>query len=175
MPACPATEVTVGMEFRDATAADGATILALIRELAEYERLAHAVTATPADIKEHLFGPRPAAFAIIAEVDGEPAGFALAFRTFSTFRGRPGLYLEDLFVRPAYRRRGIGRRFFAELARRVRDMNGARLEWAVLDWNAPALDFYQAMGAVPMNEWTTQRLEGDALSRLADSAITSAP
>ena len=142
-------------------------ILDLIRELAEYEQLAHEVVATEADIPAALFAERPAAETVIGRLDGEAVGFALFFRNFSTFLGRPGLYLEDLYVRPAFRGRGVGRRLLAHLARLARRRGCGRVEWSVLDWNAPAIAAYRRVGAVPLDEWTTYRLSGEALARLA--------
>ena len=156
--------------LRPAQREDSGLILRLIRELAEYERLSGEVVATENGIAETLFGENPVPCCLLAFAGGEPAGFALFFRTYSTFLGRPGLYLEDLFVRPAFRRRGIGRRLLAELARIARDGNCGRLEWAVLDWNAPAIDFYRSLGAVAMDEWTVFRVTGAPLHRLADGA-----
>lgn len=154
------------VSIRAAVPGDAALVFALIRELAAYERLAHEVDATEAMIAEALFGESPRVFCDLAEVDGEPAGFALWFYNFSSFRGRHGLYLEDLFVRPAYRRRGIATRLFRHLARRCVEENLARFEWAVLDWNEPAIGFYRALGAVGMDEWRVQRLSGEPLRRL---------
>jgi GNAT superfamily N-acetyltransferase len=156
-----------GLRLRDAAPADVHAIHGLVRELAEYERLAHEHTGSPADLERHLFGPERFARAIVAEVDGTTAGFALYFFNYSTFLCRPGLYLEDLYVRPALRRHGIGRALFGELARRAVAMDCGRLEWAVLDWNSPAIDFYRSLGARPMDEWTVFRLTGEPLSRLA--------
>jgi GNAT superfamily N-acetyltransferase len=153
--------------LRDARRGDAADIHALLSELADYERLSHEVTGTPEDLDRHLFGERPYAYAILAHVDGALAGFALYFFTYSTFLCRPGLWLEDLFVRPAFRRLGIGRRLLAELARRAVDEGCGRVEWAVLDWNAPSIEFYRGLGARPQDEWTTFRLTGEALTRLA--------
>jgi GNAT superfamily N-acetyltransferase len=150
-----------------AQAADAELILEFVRELAEYERLSHAVTADAATLREALFGARPAAEVVIAEFEGAPAGFALFFTNFSTFIGRPGIYLEDLFVRPACRRLGIGRVLLAWLARLAEERGCGRLEWAVLDWNEPAIRFYRGLGAVPMDEWTVFRVEGEAIGRLA--------
>lgn len=158
------------LSIRPAEPADAGLIMTLIRELAEYERLAHEVDATSEDIGAALFGPNPRVFASIAEVDGEPAGFALWFYNFSTFRGRHGIYLEDLFVRPAFRSRGIGRAMLQHLAQRCRAEGLARFEWWVLDWNEPALRFYRSLGAQPMEEWTVQRVTGDALATLAGEA-----
>ena len=156
------------LSIRPAIASDAALIFRFIRELAEYERLAHEVDATEADIAKALFGPNPRVFADIAEWEGEPAGFALWFYNFSTFRGRHGIYLEDLFVRPELRSKGIGRALLRYLARRCIAEGLARLEWWVLDWNEPALKVYRSIGAMPMDEWTVQRVTGEALERLAE-------
>ena len=153
--------------IRPATADDVPLIAQLIRELAEYERLAHAAVATEAGLHEQLFGERPAAEVLIAEADGEPAGFALFFHTFSTFLGKRGLYLEDLFVRPAFRGLGLGKHLMAALARIAVQRDCGRFEWSVLDWNESAIAFYRRLGAVGMDEWTVQRLQGDALHALA--------
>jgi GNAT superfamily N-acetyltransferase len=149
--------------IRAAQPNDVPVLLELIRALAEYEKLAHQVVATPADLTESLFGKRPAAEAILAELEGEVAGFAIFFTSFSTYLGRPGLYLEDLFVRPAQRRRGVGRALFQHLARLAVERRCGRFEWSVLDWNQPAISFYRGLGAVPLVEWTVFRLTGDAL------------
>jgi GNAT superfamily N-acetyltransferase len=143
-------------------------ILELIRELAEYEHEPESAQATAEQIEAALFGERPAAEAVIARLDGEPAGWALWFQNFSTWTGRPGLWLEDLFVRPQYRRRGVGKALLAYLARLCVERDYGRFEWSVLDWNTPALDFYKVLGAEAMSEWTTQRLSGESLRRLAD-------
>jgi GNAT superfamily N-acetyltransferase len=156
------------LSIRPATASDAALIFRFIRELAEYERLAHEVDATESDIANALFGPNPRVFAEIAEWEGEPAGFALWFYNFSTFRGRHGIYLEDLFVRPELRSKGIGRALLRHLAGRCVAEGLARLEWWVLDWNEPALKVYRSIGAMPMDEWTVQRVTGEALQRLAE-------
>jgi GNAT superfamily N-acetyltransferase len=153
------------LRIRPATPADTALVLTLIRELAEYERLAHTVVATEADLEAALFGPRPWAETVLAEVDGQPAGFALFFHNFSTFLARPGLYLEDLFVRPAYRRRGVGRALLTHLAQLAVERRCGRFEWSVLDWNAPAIAFYQQLGAELLKEWRICRLTGDSLAR----------
>ena len=142
----------------------------LVHELAVYEKLEQHARATPDDFRRHLFGPRPAAEAAVAEVDGEPVGFALWFSTFSTFRGQPGLYLEDIFVKPSYRGRGIGKGLLAAVARRAVERGCGRLEWSVLDWNAPAIGFYRALGARPMDEWTVYRIDEEPLRRLAEIA-----
>lgn len=157
------------MTIRPAMRADLPLILELIRALAEYERLAHACVATEARLEATLFGPRPDAEVLIAEAAGEPAGFALFFHNYSTFLAQRGLYLEDLFVRPAHRGRGVGRALLAELARLAIARDCGRFEWSVLDWNAPAIGFYRALGAEPLDDWTTFRLTGDALRRLADA------
>ena len=153
--------------IRPATPDDVPLIRQLIAELADYERLAHAAVATDADLRAQLFGERPAAEVLVGEVDGEPAGFALFFHNFSTFLGKRGLYLEDLFVRPAARGVGLGRHLMAALARIAVQRDCGRFDWSVLDWNAPALGFYRSIGATGMDEWTVQRLEGDALRALA--------
>ena len=155
------------LSIRPATVDDVPLIRALIGELAEYERLADAAVATDADLRAQLFGVAPAAEVLIGEVDGEPAGFALFFHNFSTFLGKRGLYLEDLFVRPAARGVGLGKHLMAALARIAVQRDCGRFEWSVLDWNAPAIGFYRRIGAVGMDEWTVQRLEGEALHALA--------
>ncbi len=154
--------------IRAATPADVPTIARLIRALAEYERLAHAVVLREEDLREHLFGPRPYAEVFLAEDSGRVVGFALFFWNYSTFRGQPGIYLEDLFVEPEWRGKGHGKALLEALARLVIERRGARLEWSVLNWNEPALGFYRSLGAVPMDEWTVYRLTGDALTKLAD-------
>ncbi|MBD9369914.1 GNAT family N-acetyltransferase [Xanthomonas sp. XNM01] len=153
--------------LRPARRDDLPLILALIGELAEYERLAHEAVASEEDLFKALFGPRPVIEVVIAEADGQPAGFALFFASFSTFLGKPGLYLEDLFVRPAFRGRGIGKRLMVHLAGLCVERGYGRFEWSVLDWNAPSIAFYRSLGAVPMDEWTVQRVQGDALRMLA--------
>lgn len=153
--------------LRDATIEDVPLILELIRALAEYERLPDEAIATAAGIRDTLFGERPAAEVIIAEVDGESAGFALFFHTYSTFLGRRGIWLEDLFVRPAFRGHGVGRRLLSRLAATAIARDCGRLEWSVLDWNEDAIGFYQKIGAVAMDEWTTNRVTGAALVALA--------
>jgi GNAT superfamily N-acetyltransferase len=160
--------------LRVATVADVPTILDFIRQLAEYEKLLDAVTANEAVLRETLFGPKPAAEVIIAEADQEPAGFAVFFHTYSTFHGRPGVYLEDLFVRPVFRRRGLGRQLLSAVAQVAIDRECPRLEWSVLDWNETALRVYRAVGAKPMDEWTIQRVEGEALLALAQGSQRSA-
>jgi len=159
------TEPTI--EIRSASASDAALLLSFIRELAEYEKLASEVVATEEDLRRELFGPRPSAEVVIAELDGTAAGFALFFLNFSTFLGRPGLYLEDLYVRPEHRGRGVGRAVLRHLARIARSRNCGRFEWAVLDWNRDAIRFYESLGAVALEDWTVYRVTGDALARLA--------
>jgi len=158
------------ISIRPATAADVPLILTFIRALAEYEREPGAVAATEADLQRWLFGPAPAAEVVFACAEGREVGFALFFANFSTWAGKPGLYLEDLFVLPEYRRLGAGRALLAWLAGLAVERGYARFEWSVLDWNQPAIDFYKALGARPMDEWTTYRLEGEALRRLAESS-----
>lgn len=153
--------------IRAAVAADAALILSFIRELAGYEKLSGEVVATEARLRDTLFGPEPRAEVRIAEVAGEPAGFALYFHNYSTFLARPGIYLEDLFVRPAFRGRGVGRALLQHIAGLAVARDCGRLEWSVLDWNEPAIKFYQSLGAVPMDQWTTFRVTGPALAALA--------
>jgi len=157
------------MRFRLAPAveSDVALILELIKALAEYEQMADQVVITEADLGAALFGPRPAAEVIIGYAGDQPAGFALFFQTFSTFKGRPGLYLEDIFVKPEWRKHGLGTMLLARLARIAVDRGYGRMEWSVLDWNEMALRVYRAVGARPMDEWTVYRLNGDALRQLA--------
>jgi len=148
---------------------DVGLILELIRGLAEYERMSNQVVATEAGLREALFGAHPSAEVIIAYADDRPAGFALFFHNFSTFLGRRGLYLEDLFVTPEFRRLGIGRRLLTELARIAVARGCGRFEWSVLDWNAPAIEFYKRLGARPLDDWTIFRVTDAALTRLAGS------
>jgi GNAT superfamily N-acetyltransferase len=143
-------------------------VYSLIRRLAEYERLSHELEATEDGIRDAMFGEWPIIEVLLAYVGSEVAGYALFFHTFSTFVGQRGLYLEDLFVVPEHRGRGIGKRLLSQLAKLAVERRCARLEWAVLDWNESAIRFYQSIGAVPMGDWTTYRLTGDALDRLAD-------
>ncbi len=157
----------MSVSIRPAIAADLDLVIGFIRALADYERLADAVRLDPAVLGEHLFGARPMADVIIGEIDGHPRGFALFFHNFSTFEGKPGIYLEDLFVEPEARGSGLGKALLAELARLAMTRGCARLEWSVLDWNTPSIDFYKALGAKPMDEWTVFRLDGDALAALA--------
>lgn len=155
------------LTIRPAVAADAPLILQFVADLAAYEKLAHEAKATLADIERDLFGPAPRVFADIAELDGAPVGFALWYYSYSTFVGRHGIYLEDLFVRPAARGAGAGKALLANLARRCAAEGLGRLEWAVLDWNAPAIGFYDALGAAAMSDWIVRRLSGAALARLA--------
>ncbi len=144
-------------------------MLELIRELAEYEREPQAAVARPEDLLRDGFGPEPKFRAVIAEWSGEPAGFALFFRNYSTWQGRPGLYLEDLFVRPRLRGKGIGKALLIYLAKLAIKENCGRFQWQVMNWNQPALDFYEALGAKKLSEWITMRMEGEALEKLANS------
>jgi len=155
--------------IRRAVASDVALILQFIRALAEYEKLSHEVDAREEDIGRDLFGSEPRVFCEIAEWDGKPAGFALWFYTYSTFRGRHGIWLEDLFVDPAFRGEGIGKALIANLAKRCETENLPRLAWWVLNWNTPSIEFYKALGAVMQDEWTVCRVDGDALERLAEA------
>lgn len=155
------------ISLRAATSDDTPQILAFIEGLAEYEKLSHACVATEESLRRTLFGPRPYAEIIMADFDGQPAGFALYFHNYSTFRARPGIYLEDLFVLPALRGKGIGKALLKELARLAVERDCARLEWSVLDWNDPAIQFYKSVGAEPQDEWTIFRVTGDALHALA--------
>ena len=155
------------LSIRPATVADVPLIRALIGELAVYEKLADDAVATDDDLRAQLFGPTPAAEVLIGEVDGDAAGFALFFHNFSTFLGKRGLYLEDLFVRPQFRGAGLGRHLMATLARIAVQRDCGRFEWSVLDWNTPAIGFYRTLGATGMDGWTVQRLDGEALHALA--------
>ncbi|MCP5345496.1 MAG: GNAT family N-acetyltransferase [Gammaproteobacteria bacterium] len=155
------------MTLRAATPEDCDLLLEMIRELAVFENLADQVTATPQILRESLFGSPPAAAAIIAEVDNEPAGYALYFSTFSTFTGKAGLYLEDIYVRPGWRKIGLGKKLLQQVAGIAVERGCPRLEWSVLDWNQPAIDFYRSLGAEPLSEWIGQRLTGAALKETA--------
>jgi GNAT superfamily N-acetyltransferase len=157
----------MALVVRPARRADAPLIAGFIRALAEYEKLGHEMKATAADIERDLFGPDPRAFCDIAEAEGRPVGFALWFYSYSTFEGRHGIYLEDLFVNPEARGQGAGLALMRALARRCVDEGLARFEWAVLDWNQPSIDFYDRLGAATMDGWTTRRLSGEALARLA--------
>ena len=161
----------MSLSIRSDTPADISLIGQFIRDLAEYEKLAHEVRFDEAVMAQKLFGPRPYAEVLIGKIDGTPQGFALFFHNFSTFEGRPGIYLEDLFVRPDARGSGLGKALLAKLAALAVERDCARLEWSVLDWNTPAIDFYKALGARPMDEWTVYRVDGDALTGLAAHSI----
>ncbi len=156
-----------GARIREATERDVPLILSLIRELAEYERLSHEVVATEEGLRAGLFGEHRYAEVLIAEQDETPAGFVLFFHNFSTFLGRPGIYLEDLYVSPAFRGAGVGKKLLAHLARLAKGRGCGRLEWWVLDWNEPAIGFYRTVGAEPMDDWTVYRVSGAALDELA--------
>jgi len=158
------------LAIRPATPADLPAIAQFIRDLADYEKLAHEVRFDEAKLGEKLFGARPYAEVVIGEIDGAAQGFALFFHNFSTFEGRPGIYLEDLFVRPEARGSGLGKALLAYLAKLCIERDCARLEWSVLDWNAPAIGFYKGLGAKMMDEWTVMRVDGDALPGLAATA-----
>jgi GNAT superfamily N-acetyltransferase len=155
--------------IRAATPADVPVIAQLIRDLAEYERLAHTVSFDEASLREHLFGARPFAEVLLAEQGGVVVGFALFFHNFSTFRGQPGIYLEDLFVKPENRGHGHGKALLKALAKLAVERDCGRLEWSVLNWNEPAIEFYKSLEAKPMDEWTVYRLTGDSMRHLANS------
>ncbi|HMO36165.1 MAG TPA: GNAT family N-acetyltransferase [Gemmatales bacterium] len=152
--------------IRPATTADVPAISRLIRELAEYEKLSHEVVFEEEKLHQHLFGPKPFAEVLIVETEGLPVGFALFFHNYSTFLGQPGIYLEDLYVQPAYRSKGFGKQLLAKLAELALERGCGRLEWAVLNWNKPAIGFYESLGAKPNSEWTVYRLTGTALKKL---------
>jgi GNAT superfamily N-acetyltransferase len=155
-------------DLRPATPADIPALVALINALAEYEKLAHEVTGRPEDLERALFGDRPYAEAVLAWVEGTPAGMALFFHNFSTFLMKPGIYLEDIFVQPAYRGQGIGKALLVHIGKLALERGCGRLEWSVLDWNTPAIDFYQRMGAEIKPEWQTCRVTGAALAALGE-------
>jgi GNAT superfamily N-acetyltransferase len=163
-------ETSTAFQLRPATPADVPALFQLIQALADYEKLAHAVTGTPAALAQHLFGDRPYAAAIVAEVGDRVVGFALYFYNYSTFLTQPGIYLEDLFVLADYRRLGIGKALLKFLARQAIAEGCGRFEWSVLDWNAPAIAFYQRMGADVLPDWRICRVTGDALKRLGTHA-----
>jgi GNAT superfamily N-acetyltransferase len=160
----------MALVIRDTMREDAAVILDFIRALAVYERLEHEVVATEGDIERELFGPSPKVFCQLAEVDGRPAGFALWYYTFSTFQGRHGIWLEDLFVNPQMRGHGVGKALLTDLARRCIREGLGRYEWAVLDWNQPSIDFYVSQGAVFMDDWRRCRVTGEALAQLGRAA-----
>jgi GNAT superfamily N-acetyltransferase len=157
----------MSLTIRRARSDEAGLVYAFVRELAEYEKLLHEVEATEADIAAALFGDHPRLFCEIAEWQGEPAGFAVWFINFSTFSGRAGIYLEDLFVRPALRGKGIGKALLSHLAKQCLANGWSRLQWAVLDWNTPSIEFYKSLGATLMDEWTVCRVTGPALAALA--------
>ena len=163
------------LSIRPARPDEAGLVFQFVRELAEYEELTHEVQATEAMIDAALFGPNPRVFCDIAEWAGAPVGNALWFLNFSTFSGRSGIYLEDLFVRPRYRGHGLGRALLTRLAAECVERGYGRLEWSVLDWNAPAIGFYRTLGAVPMDEWTTFRLDGAALTALGSTEPSPTP
>lgn len=153
--------------IRPATSADVPTILSLIRELAVYEHLEHACVATEEMLTESLFGPEPAAEAAMIEWEGKAVGYALWFKTFSTFVGRPGIYLEDIYVQPAFRGRGLGKSVFSHLVKMAGERKYGRIEWSVLKWNTPSIEFYRSLGAVGLDEWGMMRLDAAAIAALA--------
>jgi GNAT superfamily N-acetyltransferase len=157
----------MSLHLRRARPGEAPLVLTLVRELAAYEKLSHEVEATEADIDVALFGDNPLLFCEIAEWENEPVGFTVWFLNFSTFSGRPGLYLEDLFVRPTHRGKGIGKALLAHLAKACVANGWSRLQWAVLDWNTSSIEFYKSLGAAMMDEWTVCRLSGEALATLA--------
>lgn len=161
--------------IRSATPDDVSLVFDFIRALAEYEKLTHEITATPAQMREHLFGPNPRAEVLFPCEDELPVGFALFFHNFSTFLARPGLYLEDLFILPEHRGKGYGRAMMIHLARLAQERGCGRFEWAVLDWNQPSIDFYRSLGATPMSQWIIQRVSGDALEELAAKPLFTRP
>ena len=159
--------------IRPAIPADVPTIARLIRELAEYERLADRVTLDEARLRDHLFGPRPYCEVLMAEDAGRAVGFALFFHNYSTFLAKPGIYLEDLFVEPAHRGKGHGKALLVALAKLAVERSCGRVQWAVLDWNEPSINFYKSLGAIPEDDWTVYRLHEDALLALAGASPTS--
>lgn len=161
------------LHIRSATSADAELVFELICELADYEKLRHEVVATVETIRETVFGPGSCTEVLIAEWQGEPAGFAIFFATYSTFLGRQGIYLEDIYVREAVRGHGIGKQLLAEVARLAVQRSCGRLEWSVLDWNKPAIDFYESLGAEAQSEWLRYRLTGEALMALASKCETT--
>jgi GNAT superfamily N-acetyltransferase len=157
----------MSLTIKPATEGDVALVLGFIRKLAEYEKLSHEVVATEDLLRQTLFGERRVAEVVLAYIEDQPAGFALYFHNFSTFVGRPGIYLEDLFVEPAHRGTGVGKALLVYVAKLAVERGCGRFEWAVLDWNTPAIDFYRSLGARPIDDWTIFRLSGDALRRAA--------
>ncbi|PTY08626.1 N-acetyltransferase [Opitutaceae bacterium EW11] len=157
----------MNISLRPAVAADVSVVLGFIRDLAKYEQLSSECQATEAQVRDTLFGENPAAECLLAFADGEPAGFAVFFGNYSTFLARPGIYLEDIFVKPAFRKRGIGRALLLHVAKLANDRKCGRLEWTVLDWNEPAIEFYRGLGAQQLDEWRIFRLSGPALAKYA--------
>lgn len=166
-----AAALPANLRISPAQPSDVPLILTFIRKLAEYERLSHEVVADEAVLRESLFAPNPAAEVLLAHLGSQPVGFAVYFRNFSTFLGRPGIYLEDLFVEPEHRGRGIGLALLAAIARIAQERGCLRLNWAVLEWNQTAIDFYRKIGAVLLDDWRICRLSGEALDRLAEGKI----
>ena len=158
----------VSITITPATPDDAPVLLALIRELAEYEKLLDRVSATEASLRRDLFGPRAFAEVLIGKLNAEPVGYALFFHSYSTFLARPGVYLEDVFVKPAARGKGAGKALLRAVARAARDRGCGRMEWSVLNWNTPAIEFYEALGAEPLKEWTTYRMDEAAIADLAE-------
>jgi GNAT superfamily N-acetyltransferase len=154
----------------NAVESDVPVILDFIKQLAEYEKLSHQVVATVETLEKSLFGQRANAQVILAELDGRKVGFAIFYTNFSTFLGKPGIYLEDLFVVPEARGKGIGKKLLAYLARLTKERDYGRLDWAVLDWNKPSIDFYESIGAKPLSDWIVYRLQGEALQKMAERA-----
>ena len=159
------------LKIRKAEINDVPLILSLIKEIADYEKLSHEVTATERDIRENLFGDTKYAEVLIAEYENEPVGYALFFYNFSTFTGRPGIYLEDLFIRPKFRGNGIGKVLLLQLIELAKDKNCGRVEWCVLDWNEPAINFYKNLGAVPMEGWSIFRVTEDKFEKILDKGL----
>jgi GNAT superfamily N-acetyltransferase len=166
----PGAEAKDGLRLRDAKPDDLATIDGLVRALARYERLEHEAVATTEQFREALFGPAPKVFALICEWQGQPVGLCIWFYNFSTFLGRHGIYIEDIYVEPEFRGRGIGREVFRHLARRALAEGCGRIEWQVLNWNEPAISFYEGIGAIARSDWHTRRIAGEALEALAQDA-----
>jgi GNAT superfamily N-acetyltransferase len=160
------------LDIRQATGEDVPLILSLIKELADYEKLSHEVTATENSLRESLFGPRPYAEVLLAFLEGEPVGYAIFFHNYSTFLGRQGMYVEDLYVRPLLRARGIGKAMLQRVAQLALERGCGRLEWSVLDWNQPAIDFYKTIGAAPMDDWTIYRLVGKGLDSFSRGLLS---
>jgi GNAT superfamily N-acetyltransferase len=159
------------LTIRNAEKSDAPLILSFIKEIANYEKLSHEVTATEKDIQENLFGDTKYAEVLIAESENEPVGYALFFYNFSTFTGRPGIYLEDLFIRPKYRGKGIGKTLLLKLIKIAKNKNCGRVEWCVLDWNEPAIEFYKNLGAVPMDGWSIFRVTNEKFEKILEKGL----